>query len=746
MHNVDTVSFGDLLRHYRLAAGLTQEELAERANLSARGISDLERGARSSPRKDTLLLLADALTLAEPERARFQAAAHAARYAATAAEDAGNVPDRGRPAPGGDIAAVHALARSRVDALRERKVPRPSRPAVAGLVALLVLATAATGLVIQRSARLNEAVSMNKGTGRTFAPWGPARPAPATSAPHLMNPLMVAVDHQGNMYVTEGSALYSGNALASHRAEILKLSQTGRVLARWGRYGTRPGEFNEPAGIAVDSHGNVYVADFGNNRIQKLSSSGRVLAVWGSYGSTRGEFDLPLGLTVDAQDNVYVADYLNSRIQELSPSGKVLEVWGGTCGAAPRQFCDPFDVAVSPTGDIYVADFGNNRILRLSPAGRQLSTWSMPGFSRLTAAPYGPNCPTGVAIDARGNVYVLRHGSTVVYKFSAWGKLLATWDVSPHSSSYATGLALDSHGRLIVVRGNQLYRVSPDGQSTAPLSTETQPIPVGFDQPSVLATGPHGTVYIVTGPSRDRVEQLSRSSQLLATWHPQTSSPGATFNLTGAVVDSLGTIYVTDALDQQVLKLSATGRLLGRWGAAGGRSQQLIAPYGIATGGRSTIYVADAAASQIDLFSSTGTSLGHWGYYGTGPGQFDGPRSVAVDPAGKIYVADTGNGRIQKLSPDGKPLAAWGSRGAGSSARFRDLASLAVDRAGDVYAADALSNLVSEFSPSGALLARWSGTGARHDRFRQPQSVAVDALGAVYVADTGNDRVVKLTR
>jgi transcriptional regulator with XRE-family HTH domain len=74
MSELPSLPFGDLLRRYRVAAGLTQAELAERAGLSVRGINDLERGARHTPRKETVALLADALRLTDDERARFTSA------------------------------------------------------------------------------------------------------------------------------------------------------------------------------------------------------------------------------------------------------------------------------------------------------------------------------------------------------------------------------------------------------------------------------------------------------------------------------------------------------------------------------------------------------------------------------------------------------------------------------------------------------------------------------------------------
>src|SRR6516225_3602971 len=85
-------TFGDLLRRYRLAAGLTQEELAERARLSLHAVSDLERGARNRPWRETILLLAEALHLEAPERARLEAAARRVSPPAPGSADGGAEP------------------------------------------------------------------------------------------------------------------------------------------------------------------------------------------------------------------------------------------------------------------------------------------------------------------------------------------------------------------------------------------------------------------------------------------------------------------------------------------------------------------------------------------------------------------------------------------------------------------------------------------------------------------------------
>jgi hypothetical protein len=90
-------------------------------------------------------------------------------------------------------------------------------------------------------------------------------------------------------------------------------------VTKWGSIGNADGQFDRPFGVAVDSSGNVYVAD-DNNRIQKFNSSGTFITKWGSEGTADGQFDSPYGVAVDSSGNVYVADIDNKRIQVFSPS------------------------------------------------------------------------------------------------------------------------------------------------------------------------------------------------------------------------------------------------------------------------------------------------------------------------------------------------------------------------------------------------------------------------------------------
>ena len=89
-------------------------------------------------------------------------------------------------------------------------------------------------------------------------------------------------------------------------------------------------QFNDPAGIAIDASGNVYVADTGNHRIQRFTKLGAPLGAWGALGSAEGQFSGPAGIAIGANGAVYVADTRNHRIQFFDGSGQFSGAWAAT--------------------------------------------------------------------------------------------------------------------------------------------------------------------------------------------------------------------------------------------------------------------------------------------------------------------------------------------------------------------------------------------------------------------------------
>lgn len=241
-------------------------------------------------------------------------------------------------------------------------------------------------------------------------------------------PSGVVADAAFNVYVAD-----QGNNL------IRKITPAGVVSTFAGRgapgYADGTGTsaaFNSPVALAIDGNGNLYVADQNNNMIRKISSSGVVttLAGDGSAGNTNGtgstaSFYSPNGLAVDASGNVYVADLVTNLIRKITPAGVVTTFAGGGRGAVngtgtAASFNSPSGVAVDAKGNVYVADSNNNLIRMITPAG-VVSTFAGTGASgadngALNAATF--NFPTGVAIDGNGFLYVADKGNNLIRKIN----------------------------------------------------------------------------------------------------------------------------------------------------------------------------------------------------------------------------------------------------------------------------------------------------------------------------------------
>lgn len=253
----------------------------------------------------------------------------------------------------------------------------------------------------------------------------------AGTAASLFNPTGIAVDASGNVYVAD-----SGNnairKITMPGAVVSTLAGSGLMGSANNAVGTSA-SFNNPNGVAVDSAGNVYVADTYNNLIRKVTPTGAVstFAGTGIGGGTNGSaatatFSRPSGVAVDAAGNVYVADSLNGRIRLISV-GQVTTFagsGGGSYGDGPvasASFYWPVGVAVDSSGNVYVGDSNNNLIRKIS--GGNVTTYAGmthymgssggssgfhdgPAWINASASSSAFNSPSGVAVDAAGNVYV----------------------------------------------------------------------------------------------------------------------------------------------------------------------------------------------------------------------------------------------------------------------------------------------------------------------------------------------------
>jgi sugar lactone lactonase YvrE len=271
---------------------------------------------------------------------------------------------------------------------------------------------------------------------------------------HFYAPAGIAVDWQGNVYVTDnGIILNQATAEVGRYSRVVKFDSEGQWLGEWGEHGTGEGQLIEAQGIAIDGMGYFYIGDGGAGHIVKFDPRGRWVATWGSKGSGEGQFSggaLHPALAPDG--SIYVSDHSAHRIVRLAGDGSLAMAWGSN-GSGEGQFERPEGVAVDAQGYVYVADGGNDRVQKFDADGRFVRLWGERGYENGQFA-----VPRGIAVDAAGCVYVCSVGIPI-QKFTAEGEFIARWEqTQPRGrlrSERPEDIALGPSGSVYLLEANR---------------------------------------------------------------------------------------------------------------------------------------------------------------------------------------------------------------------------------------------------------------------------------------------------
>jgi streptogramin lyase len=260
-------------------------------------------------------------------------------------------------------------------------------------------------------------------------------------------------------------------------------------LSTFGKAGSGDGEFGGPAGLDVDSTGNVYVTDPGNQRVQMFDAQGTFLTRWGTPGSGPGEFNMHSNADVgaDGAGNVYIVDFNNFRVQKFNVAGSSPIVTFERQWAAGMDAGPPTVVATGSGNNVYVVA-GGKKVQRFDGStGTMLGEWGHQGGSGVFAN------VSGIATDASGNVYTLEQSTPRVQKFDPSGNFLGQFDV-PGGVAGSSPIDVDPNsGTIYVVDADNatIKRLSPDGALI-----DTFDCPGGLQG---LATSPSDRVYATSG-------------------------------------------------------------------------------------------------------------------------------------------------------------------------------------------------------------------------------------------------------
>jgi streptogramin lyase len=267
---------------------------------------------------------------------------------------------------------------------------------------------------------------------------------PGSEEGQLQQPADMAIDADGNLWVVD-----------TLNARIQRFAPNGDVFA-FGEEGTGEAQFEDPFsddyqnhdgpwGIAVDAQGNVYVADTWNHFIKKFDKNGEFIAGFG--GPELGFFG-PRDIDVDSEGNLLVVDTGNKRIVKLSPDGELLETYDGANTEA-GAFDEPTGIAVAANGDIYVADLWNQRIQHFAKDFTYIDAMVVPGwFSQgITDKAYIVALPGGqIVVTDPGNGHVL--------VFTPGEEQPRAWKLaSDAKANRPVGLALDADGNIYISDG-----------------------------------------------------------------------------------------------------------------------------------------------------------------------------------------------------------------------------------------------------------------------------------------------------
>ena len=305
-----------------------------------------------------------------------------------------------------------------------------------------------------------------------------------------------------------------------------------------------------PSGVAVDTSGNVYIADTVNSYVEKVTPAGilSIVAGTGSSGApaagtgTNSHLNRPRGVAVDTSGNVYIADTDNNRIEKVTQAGQLSIIAGTGTGGAPTagtamssQLKTPYDVAVDTSGNLYIADTGNDVVEKVTSAGvlSIAAGTGTPGTPTAGAAAISSNLynPVGVAVDPTGNVYISDYSNNYVEKVTTAGILsiiAGTGSVGSPIAGTATNsafrylgtVAVDTSGNVYIADiGNEMVeKVTSAGilsiiAGTGALGAPTPGIATNsaLKTPSGVAVDLAGNVYIAD-TSNNMVEEVQGPS------------------------------------------------------------------------------------------------------------------------------------------------------------------------------------------------------------------------------------------
>ncbi|HWD20016.1 MAG TPA: hypothetical protein VHB20_12130 [Verrucomicrobiae bacterium] len=589
----------------------------------------------------------------------------------------------------------------------------------------------------------------------------PGNNGPAVAA--RLAPRYLTLDRFGNLFIAETENNRIREVGTNGLITVLAGNGTNGFSGDDGPAGNA--SLNAPRGIAIDQMGNLFIADSGNNRVREVGTNGLIQTVVGGGYNRDGNPALgaslndPWDVTLDGVGDLFIADFFNNRVRKVGTNGIITTVLGnglqGYSGdggwATNAELNGPAALATSASGSLFVADANNYRVRQLLGPTLWLNnvTADQAGnYDVVVMSPSGsvtssvavltvllPPAVTQQPISEPAGV-----GGAVGFSVSATG-------TEPfHYQWYLNGLALAGQTNSVLgltnvgfadAGGYQVELTNLYGSATSSVATLT----VGL--PPSISTQPTNQTAVAGGAAALSIE-VSGAGPFTYQWQ-----------LNGTNLPNLITTVAGNG----------TNGFSGDGGPA--TNAELNYPASVAVDGAGNLFIADfynnrvrkvAANGVISTVAGNGTN----GFSGDdGPAtnaELNYPASVALDGAGNLFFADYGNGRIREVGTNGIITTVagngtngfFGDGGPATNAALNYPLGVVVDGSGNLFIADSQNNLVRKVETNGVITTvagngapgYWGDGGlAQHASLQIPTGVAVDGAGNLYIADNYNQRI-----
>ncbi|MGC1853655.1 MAG: 6-bladed beta-propeller [Solirubrobacterales bacterium] len=421
----------------------------------------------------------------------------------------------------------------------------------------------------------------------------------------------------------------------------------------------------------------------------------------------------------------------------------------GSAGTSNGQLSHPGDVAVDAKGNLWVVDKNNNRVQQFNAAGGYLAKFGTTGSGNGQF-----NRPTSLAIDAKGNIWVTDSGNNRIQQFNDKGEFLkavGSYGAGNGQFSSPEGIAIDPKGNIWVsdTYNARLQKFNDKGEFIKVVGTKGSATGQLLE-PTGIDIGPGGNVWVADWGNH-RVEVYSEGGEYVRQFGSYGSGNGQFNRPFALAIDSRGNVWVGDMNNNRVQQFNQSGEYVARFGSAGtGPGQFYLGyPMGIAVDSKGSLWITDIGSNRVQKWSVPGYApayVSSFGSPGASAGQFNHPSDAAMDADGNLWVIDKGNNRIQKFSPNGEYLAQFGSYGSGNG-QFNGPNAIDIDIEGNIWITDSGNHRVQSFNSKGEYLSQFGSYGSGPGQFKGPAGIVTGPSGnAIFVVDRGNHRVHRFTK